>query len=394
MNHLKSNFLKTLCFVAAVSFAPRAQGQSIAQVDLIAAAKVLPPPPTSVADALSKADCSRGNCKADALFKDFDAIVAAAEKQWSVMNAGTKAQMDSGIKTANIMKSAVGSNVSMTQKLETAKQLPGANTSVMSFAQQMQDPAFKAKFAAMSQQDKMAYIQSSGMMSQKPAPPPPPAPDPAAAALAALSDTTYVHLKALMPTTDSFLAIIADTNFIFGDSASEARMQNSLTPTVDSMANILSAIISNGDSGIMKATAAHDKQLKSIVKSKKLNSISDQPAYHAIKMKALDEEVAEENASIGNFDKLWKDAVKKVNEAVEQYNKAIIASNYGATLTTPADQQLITGISQTQVRALLTLDHYAEVLKSVYAELANLATKEQSVDAEKVTPYSENKTGE
>src|ERR1700733_5138525 len=158
MNSFKSSFLKTFCLVAgaALQFSAVACAQSIAKIDLISAYNEVPSPPVSVSDALSKSTCIQGNCKADALFKSFESTFAEAQKEWAVMNAGQKARLDSAKQLAGIMQPVAGNNTTNTQKLEAAKQIPGANMATMNFAQQMQDPTFKAKFAGMSQEQKLA----------------------------------------------------------------------------------------------------------------------------------------------------------------------------------------------------------------------------------------------
>ncbi len=392
MNILNSNFLKSICFsvVAVVLSGYSVRAQSIATIDLLSTLNELPPPPISVANAYSKADCIRGNCKADALFKTFDATLQNAEKQWGAMNAGQVAQVDSAKRIAGIMKPVAGSNVSATQKLEAAKQLAGGNTAAISFAQQMQDPAFKAKFNAMPQEQKLAYIQSNGVAAP-PAPTQasdPPAPTPAGAALATISDTTYSQLKALGPSFANFLKTISDTNFDFSDSAF-SQMQTSMLPKIDSMANILSAIISKADSNVTVLSAAHDKQLKSIIAAKKLNSISDQPAYHAIKMKSLTQEIADENTALQTFDTAYVSDKARLILIISKYNRSLITSHYAAGFTSPADEQLLTGIAQTQILAMGQLELYESILKHIYAEEANLASELKTVEAETVSPYQE-----
>jgi hypothetical protein len=395
MKSLKSSFLKTLSFTSAMlAFSYGAHAQSVAKINLISALNQLPPPPTSVADALSKATCVRGNCKADALFTAFESMFADAQKQWAVINSGQMAQEDSAKHIAGIMQPVAGSNATTTQKLEAAKQIPGANLATLNFAQQMQDPAFKAKFAAMSQEDKVAYIQSSGMTAPAAPAPAPPPPDPAAASLSILSDTTTSQLKAFSPGLDSALKILTDTTFIFGDSASMVRMQNSMTTKVDSMALVLSNIISDAESNLNNAITAHSKQLKALAIKKKIGSINDDPGYHAIKMNALTKEVADENAALPKFAKTYADSKTKLITIIAKYNKALMASNYCASFTTSADQQLLTGIALTQIQAMGQIGHYDEILKQIYNEEANLGSKQQSVAAEPVTPYKENAVGE
>lgn len=396
MNSLKFHYTRMLCFTAFVMFAwcYSAQAQSVAKIDLNSAQSELPPPPTSVADALSKATCARGNCNADALFKAFDGTLASVQKQWAVINAGQAAQVDSAKHIAAIMQPVAGKNVSTTQQLEQAKQIPGMNTAALSFGQQMQDPAFKAKFAAMSQEQKLQYIQSSGMTAPPPAAPPPPAPDPAAASLAALSDTTTSQLKAFIPGFDSAMKIWNDTTFIFGDSASMLRLQNAMTTKVDSMALVLANIIVAADSNLNNAIAAHNKQLQAIVLKKKLTSISDDPGYHSIKMNVLTKEIADENAALPKFAKTYADSKAQFLKIIAAYNKALMASNYCASFTTGPDQQLLTGIAQTQINSMGQIGHYETILKQIYDEEANLGTKQQSVASEKITPYKENSGGE
>ena len=159
MNYLKSNFVRTSCMAAAVMlyFSVAARAQSIATIDLISAMNELPSPPTSVADAQSKATCVGGNCKADALFQAFDATFAGAQKQWAVINAGQLAQIDSAKHIAGIMQPVAGNNTTTTQKLEAAKQLPGANIATMNLVSKCRILHLKAcagKFAAMSRKSK------------------------------------------------------------------------------------------------------------------------------------------------------------------------------------------------------------------------------------------------
>ncbi len=396
MNSQMTTFFRTICLAATSSllFSAASHAQSVAKIDLISAQNELPPPPASVADALSKATCARGMCNADALFKPFESTFADAQKQWSVINAGQVAQEDSGKHIAAIMQPVMGKNVSTTQQLEQAKQIPGMNTAALSFGQQMQDPAFKAKFMAMSQEQKLAYIQTSGVTAPPAAAPPPPAPDPAAASLATLSDTTTSQLKAFTPGFDSAMKIWNDTTFIFGDSASMLRMQNAMTTKVDSMALVLANIIAAADSNLNNAITAHNNQLKAVVIKKKLNSINDDPGYHAIKMSALTKEIADENAALPKFAKTYADTKAQFLKIIAAYNKALMASNYCVSFTSSADAQLLTGIAQTQINAMGQIAHYDQILKQIYDEEANLATKQQSVSSEKVTPYKENSGGE
>jgi hypothetical protein len=154
---------RTILIALAMATPILARAQTPAKIDILKAMNEIPAPPASVQDAYSKSTCTSQNCKSDALFSAFESDWQSAQNQWKVLNQAQVRQMDSAKQLANSMKSSVGQ--STTQQLEAAKQnIPGVNPNVMSFAEQMQDPAFKQKFMAMTPEQKMAYMQSGGVV--------------------------------------------------------------------------------------------------------------------------------------------------------------------------------------------------------------------------------------
>src|ERR1035437_9523657 len=135
------------------------RAQSLAKIDIVKTLDEIPPPPASTVDAHAKATCNDSRCMVDALFKAYENDVQAARKQWETLNAAQARQMDSNKRLASALGAAQGK--SKKEQLEIAgKNLPGANKKALTLAEVMQDPESMKKIAAMSEDEKLAYIQS------------------------------------------------------------------------------------------------------------------------------------------------------------------------------------------------------------------------------------------
>jgi hypothetical protein len=432
-----TRYAKMLCLWMLVPISVSAQ--TPAKIDILKAMNEIPTPPASVQDAFSKSICTEQSCKSDELFTAFESDWQSAQNQWKVLNQAQVRQVDSAKQLANSMKSSVGQ--STTQQLEAAKQnIPGANQNVMSFAQQMQDPAFKQKFMAMTTEQKMALMQSGGVI----ATPSNPAidsdtgitktkqdfqqkmmSDPAFAAkwknmspadqdaymkqqfanngtdwnavaarsranAAAHPDTTTKAATGSSSST-SDLMTIDDTPIPAATPATALKQQSdaamtallNFTITITAATVHIDSILATASAKVQSAIMAHDQQIQSSGASQGEGGVSDPKGDRAIELQYITLEISDVNKALAGLNNAFKSDKSQLNSILGSFDKGLIANQYGQTFTTNADQSTLTGIAQTQIRGMTYMDQIEMLLKEIYPQIAYLVVKQNQIQNEK-----------
>jgi hypothetical protein len=413
--------------------------QTPAKIDILKAMNEIPAPPASAQDAYSKSTCTEQSCKSDALFTAFESDWQSAQNQWKVLNLFQARQVDSAKQLANSMKPAVGQSTA--QQLEVAKQnIPGVNQNVMSFAQQMQDPAFKQKFMAMTPQQKMALMQGGGVVptSSNPAIDSDAGitktkqdfqqkmmSDPAFAAkwknmssadqdaymkqqfsnngtdwnavaarsranAAAHPDTTTKAATSSSSST-SDLMTIDDTPIPAVTPATALKQQSdaamtalvNLTITTTAASVHIDSIIATASAKVQSALMAHDQQIQSSGASQGEGGVSDPKGDRAIQLQYIALEISDVNQALAGLNNAFKSDKSQLNSILGSFDKSLIASQYGQTFTTNADQSALTGIAQTQIRGMTYMDQMEMSLKEIYPQIAYLVVKQAQIQNEK-----------
>ncbi|GEM_PF-6117316 len=436
-----------ITLLISIFFASGVHAQSVAKLDLMKLLEEVPTSPATVSEAHDKAVCTANGCRADELFKNFEADWKSANEQWKVMNAGTAHTVDSAKQIANMMKPAIGK--SKTEQLEYAKHMPGANTQALSFAQQMQDPAFKKKFQAMSPQEKLAYVQGhgvggapsnsvidqdSGLSKTKQDFTNRMISDPAFAAqwkrMTPAEQNAYMKQQADKNGTDwkaiaarsraknpaaqrSDTTTSSNTNddsgggLLSDDSspssanaaspaAGLAQQANTATsrllgfhPSILPLIPSIDSIIRADNQRMQQALNKHEDELKALAKSKGIGSIVDPPGVHKIREAEMEHEIADVNTALANLQSAWNQDKAQITGIVSGYNTNLIQSNYCADFTSPAEQSMITGIAQAQMQAAGIMDEVEQAMKKVYPATAYVEVEKQKIDSEKVGKYQE-----
>ncbi len=418
-----------------------ARGQSIAKIDMIAMLKEIPQPPSSVAMAYDKSTCNPSFCNADALFTSFENDMNSAESQWKVMNVAQQQQVDSAKQLAASLSGIQGKSTS--EQLAIAqKNIPGMNTGAVSMAQQMQDPAFKAKFMAMTPEQKLAYMQSSGaipassnpaidsdagvtktrqdfqqkMMS-----------DPSFAtqmknmtpaqqdaymqqqlnkngtdwnAIAARSrantaahpDTTGQAASTMGSSTGNDLMTLDDNPSSAPSSSTVLLVQQStaamsalqqFNPSTTAAAAHIDSIIASAPGKLQAALKAHQQQLQASGAPQGEGGYSDPKGDRAIRLQYITNEISDVNAALASLNSAFNSDKSKLNTIVGAYNTSLVKSGYGATLTSPADQANITGLAKTQIQAMSAEQNLESTIKKIYPEVAFLSVQQAEIQNEK-----------
>ncbi len=416
-----------------------ARGQSIAKIDMIAMLNTIPQPPASVTMARDKSTCNPSFCNSDALFAAFEQDFNSAESQWKVMNTAQQQQVDSAKQLASSLSGLQGKSTS-DQLAIAQKNIPGMNTGAVSLAQQMQDPAFKAKFMAMTPEQKLAYMQSSGaipassnpaidsdagvtktkqdfqqkMMS-----------DPSFAAqmknmtpaqqdaymqqqlnkngtdwnaiaarsrqnTAAHPDTTAASQPSsgngddLMTLDDNPSAApnAASANLNQQSNATMAALQQFKPSTVTVAAHI-DSIIAAAPVTLQTALKAHQQQVQASGAPEGEGGYSDPKGDHAIRLQYIAMEISDVNASLATLQNAFNSDKAKLMSMAGAYNTSLMKSSYGATLTRPADQAYVTGLAKTQIQAMGCEQTIENAIKKIYPEAAYLSVQQTQIQNEK-----------
>ncbi len=428
-----TRYAKMLCLGMLVPISLSAQ--TPAKIDILKAMNEIPAPPASVQDAYSKSTCTEQSCKSDALFTAFESDWQSAQNQWKVLNAAQARQVDSAKQLANAMQGQ-----STTTQLEVAKKnIPGANQNAMAFAQQMQDPAFKQKFMAMTTEQKMALMQGGGVVptSSNPAVDSDPGitktkqdfqqkmtSDPAFAAkwknmspadqdaymkqqfsnngtdwnavaarsranAAAHPDTTAKGTASASSTGD--LMTLDDgpapvvTPAMALKQQSDAAMTALVNFTITTTAAVvhIDSILATAPANMQAALMAHDQQIQSSGTPQGEGGISDPKGDRAIQLKYITLEISDVNQALANAQKAFLSDKAHLTSILGSFNKSLIANQYGQNFTTPADQSTLTGLAQTQVRGMTYMDQMEMLLKEIYPQIAYLAVKQTQIQNEK-----------
>ncbi|MDP4198269.1 MAG: hypothetical protein Q8922_05125 [Bacteroidota bacterium] len=428
-----------LCFMTGST-----RAQSIAKIDMIKTLDEIPAPPASTVEAHARATCTDSRCKVDELFNAYERDIQSARKQWETLNAVQSRQVDSNKRLASALGAAQGK--SKKDQIEIAgKNLPGVNKKALTLAEVMQDPESMKKIAAMSQDEKLAYIQSilnphsnpvvgqdAGMATTKQGFQQRMIHDPAFAAAwkkkTPAEQDAYFKEQASKNGTDwksmasqsrkraaasapketvtssggtgnsnDLLGFDDDSKAATGSPASQlkqqsdAAMQGLLVFKVSTdqasarIVEILDATPAKQDS----ARVMHDRELKTKAKRIGVAVIHDEPGYHAIRLKSVTDEINAVNIALGNVANAFKRDKEQLDHICAGYNTSLMQSRYGETLTTPEDQMLVTNLAQTQVRAMSYIDQMEVALKEIYPRVAFLEIQKAVIEKETFGNYEE-----
>jgi hypothetical protein len=435
---------------AILTYGVTASAQSVAHVDLMKLLNELPPAPASVQDAANNVKCANGNCNADALFEAFNRDFAAAKQAWGTVNTGQQQQIDSATRMVNTMKPVDGK--SKTEQLEAAKNLPGANKNALSLAQQMQDPAFRKKFNAMSKEEKLAYVQGQGVGNT-----PSSATDGDAGLAKTKQDFTqrmasdpgfkerwskmsraeqdaYIREQAnsngtdwkavaargrqraaqnntgnsgssqdaAQSKSDNGLLTLDDDATSTGSSGANSALIQQAGETSGAIAQLklssedasrsLDAALSAGKDHAQQAEAQFEDGLKVKAAAKHLASITDGPGMHRARKAAIDQETSDVNNALTQFRESYEHDKSALTSAVSKFNSSLIASNYAAGFTSAQDQQHLSDISTAQIRAVDQMQRLSGALKHAYVAAGKLALEKTAIEHEQVGRYIESKT--
>ncbi len=420
------------------------RAQSLAKIDMIKTLDEIPPPPASAADAYSKATCNDSRCMVAALFKAYEEDVQSARKQWEKLNPAQARQVDSNKRLASALGAAQGK--SKKEQLEIAgKNLPGVNKKALTLAEVLQDPESAKRIAAMSEDEKLAYMQSilnppsnpvvdqdKGMATTMQSFQQRMIHDPAFAAAwkkkTPAEQDAYIHEQASKNGTDwkgmsarsrqraaasapkdtssstgttsdshDLVSFDDDPKSSTGSPASQLKQQSDAAMqallgfkiSTDKVAARIDVIIDAAPSKQDSARMMHDRELKAKAKRIGVAVIHDEPGYHAIRLKSVTDEIAEVNAALAGVASAFNRDKQQLDHICTGYNTSLMQARYGETLTTPEDQSLLTPFAQTQIRAMGYMDQMEVALKEIYPRVAYLEIQKATIEKETFGKYEE-----
>jgi len=422
-----------------------ARAQTPAKIDIIKALHEIPPPPTSVSDAHARATCNEGGCSATALFKAFDDKMQAAQKQWDVINVAQGRDLDSTKRLVEVLKATQGK--SPKEQIEAAKNIPGVSTKAISLAELMQDPEFQKKIAAMSEEERMAYIQNILMPPSTSAITQDPGlsrtmqefqqrmiHDPAFAAAwkkkSPAEQDAYFHTEASKngfdpkalgarlrqqaadaapkdtavsskpkSTSHALLTFDDDDAPKSGASSTATALKQQ---SDDAMRGLLTFKISTERAAgrvdsILMATPArleaalskHRQEIKAKAARMGVAVIHDPPGEHAIRLQSVTNEIAEVNADLTGLTKAFASDKGQLEHICASFNTSLMQARYGETLTTVEDQKMITYLAQTQIRAMSYINQMETAVKGIYPNVAYLEIQKATIEKETFGKYEE-----
>ncbi len=153
----------TILFSAATIIA-----QVTVKKDIMSYFAMLPAMPSSMQDAYQKCICRPSGCTADSLVSPINRSLKGDQGAMGNLTATQEKVKTNGEALGTQMQNDHVQQMNDDQKLQYAQnnqQLNGGNPDAIAWAQKMKDdPAEKAKFQAMTPDQKMAYMQQNGLM--------------------------------------------------------------------------------------------------------------------------------------------------------------------------------------------------------------------------------------
>lgn len=420
------------------------RAQSIAKIDMIKTLDEIPVPPASTVEAHSRATCTDSRCKVDELFNAYEHDVQSARKQWETINAAQARQLDSSKQLAATLGAVQGKSAK--EQIEiVGKSIPGVSKKALTLAEVLQDPESMKKIAAMSEDEKLAYIQSilnppsnpligqdKGMAMTMQSFQQRMIHDPAFAAAwkkkTPAEQDAYFREQATSNGTDwkdmaaqarkraaasapketvtssggtgnknDLLGFDDDSKSNAASPASQLKQQSDVAMQALLGFKCLTEPAAARIDSLMDATPSlqenarltHDKELKAKAIRIGVAVIHDEPGYHAIRLKSVTDEINKVNTALGGVAKAFKQDKEQLDRICAGYNTSLMQSRYGETLTAPEDQMLVTSLAQTQVRAMADVDQIEVALKEIYSRVAFLEIRKSTIENESVGKYEE-----
>jgi len=168
---MRKNILLSLTFLYCIG----CYAQQVVKEDVMPYFAKLPTPPSTPKECYTAITEDKGNYNTDKIMQPLKGQVEDVIKRISIPNQEAVNSMNSGKQLYDNMQKDNVKGMTQDQQMEYMKThgqgtagMPNQGT--MDFAQKMKDPAFKAQFDKMSPQEKMAYMQNSGMMNTNTSP--------------------------------------------------------------------------------------------------------------------------------------------------------------------------------------------------------------------------------